>query len=687
MEFPSLFSPIRLAGVIVPNRIVMAAMSSALGADDGSVTPELIAFLSARAAGGVGMVTVEFTCVDTRFGRAEVKQLSLDGIGNFDGHWRLAQAIRARGSVPCLQLHMPGRFAEPRTLDGRLPAAPSECFARDGVSLVARAFTSAEVGEIVEHYARAARTAVLANYQAIEIHGAHGYLPMAFLSPRSNRRDDEWGGDFERRLAFPCAVLRAVKKELGRHLPLIYRMSSSEFVAGGLDIEDCERIVPHLVQAGADALHVTSGTMHGSFEKMVDSMAEPEGWRFAHAARLKAAARVPVIAIGPTRWPAAAEAALAQGQADLIALGRPLLTDPDWPRKAAGGLAGQIRPCTNCNWCMERVRAHEPIGCAENPRTGREFEDVQFPTEPSVQRVVVVGAGPAGLTAAICLDRAGVDTHLYERRSTLGGGLIASAAPPGKDKLNWYLDYLVGQLARSGVNVHLGSTLDADALRRISPDAGLVATGAAEVGFDIPGIDNGIVRSAYDILMGDAGIDVDPTVPVVVYGGGETGCEVTEYLVDQGFHVALITRSAATDLARGAELMYGKLLRRRLLGNPGVALIEKTTIVSIGEQGVAWRNASGETGFTVAGAVVMAQGRIPLSSAGIAFSKADIPYQNIGDASGIGRIGDAVHEAFDAVESLLRGSGAPAGNPFGVCRRGPAPLARPSPGSREAGLC
>ncbi|MDY0748041.1 FAD-dependent oxidoreductase [Paucibacter sp. R3-3] len=656
MEFPKLFSPIQLAGITVPNRVVMAAMSSALGGEDGSITPELAAFLETRAAGGVGLITVEFTCVDSRFGRAEVRQLTLESERHLDGHRRLVERLRSHGCVPCLQLHMSGRFAERLTLDERLPAAPSEHREARTGKLVARALTTREIYDIVAHYARAARLAVKAGYEVLEIHGAHGYLPMAFLSPRSNTRDDEWGGDFERRLAFPKAILSAVKRELGADRALVYRLSSSEFVPQGLTIEHCESIVPALVQAGADALHVTSGTMHGSFEKMVDSMDEPEGWRLPHAARLRAAANVPVIAIGPTRWPAVAEQAIAEGIVDMIALGRPLLTDPEWARKAAQGRANTIRPCTNCNWCMERVRAHEPIGCAENPRTGRELQTVPLfkPRKGSqASRVLVIGGGPAGMSAALRLDRAGYEVTLYERREALGGGLIASAAPPGKDRLLWYRDYLVAAIARSGINVRLGTVPDVDELRRLTPQAALVATGASDRAMPVEGIHKDIVRSAHALLMGDVPMAFDKQRTAIVYGGGETGCETAEMLVAEGFRVTLVTRSAATDLARGAELMYRRALRARLVANPYVTILEHTHLTSIADDGVMLADAAGEMRFMPAGLVAMAQGRQPLHDMAALLRVAGIPYVFVGDAVRIGRIGDAVRQAFDAASALL----------------------------------
>lgn len=371
---PLLFTPFLLGGLLLPNRVVMAPMSSGLADEQGFVTGELLAFLRERAIGGTGLVVVEFSCVDAAFGRGERRQLRIDGDAYVEGHARLVQAITGAGARACLQLHLPGQYVVQGTCDG-LPVAPSDVFARDGRPL-ARALSAQEIEALVRRFAEAAARAVRAGYQAVEIHGAQGYLPMAFLSPRKNRRDDAWGGDEMRRMAFPLAVVRAVRAALGPGRPLIYRLSAAEFVDAGLTLADMERFVPRLARSGCDALHVSTGTIEGALDKVVDPMSAAEGWRFPLGRRLREASGLPVIAVGPVRWPATAERALAAGDADLVALGRPLLADPHWARKAQAGELADITPCTNCNWCMQRVREHASIGCAENPRTGHDATEL-----------------------------------------------------------------------------------------------------------------------------------------------------------------------------------------------------------------------------------------------------------------------------------------------------------------------
>ncbi|MBS7706229.1 FAD-dependent oxidoreductase [Chelatococcus asaccharovorans] len=649
-RFPRLASPIRLAGLTIPNRTVMAAMSSVLADEAGGVTDDTVAYYRARAAGGTGLIVVEFTSVNRRYGRAEMRQLVLDDDGAIAGHRRIASAIREAGSLSALQLHSPGQHADRRTLDG-LPFAPSqEISRRDGVTPTTRMLEPAEIEELVADYGRAATRAMAAGYEAIEIHGAHGYLPMAFLSPLRNRRNDAWGGDFERRLRFPLAVIKAVKAVLGAERPLIYRLSSSDFLPGGLSLDDMVAIVPHLVAAGLDAIHVSSGVIEGTLDRTIDPMSAVEAWRFAHCRAIRAVAGVPVIGVGPVRWPDVAERGLAEGDIDMVALGRPLLADPDWTRKALAGDVDAIRPCTNCNWCFDRVLKHIGISCAENPRAGQENH------MPAVgggagRLALVVGAGPGGMAAALELSEAGFTTRLYEARNELGGGLIASASPPHKEKLFWYLDYLKRRLAGSRVEILLDHPVEAGELAAQHPVLAIVATGACSQALPFAAGDATRVLSAYDILSGDAEPPAPGPLPTLVYGGGETGCETAEYLAARGHGVILVTRSAAQQLARSAEMMYRKHLRARLQGNARITVVDNTTITRV--EGPQVATLAGETAGRIEVAwVVVAQGRQPGSPLGEGLAAAGIPHALVGDVETIGRIGDAVHAARAAVSLL-----------------------------------
>lgn len=654
MKYPHLFSELQLGSLRLPNRVMMAAMSTGLADADGRITPAQVAYYRERARGGVGLVVVEFACVDRRFGISESTQVVLDTDEAVDGHAELVRVVKAEGAVPALQLQMPGQFAMEQ--DGLLRVAPSEVVSRGSGRVRARALEGDEVLQIVEAFRAAARRAIAAGYEAIELHGAHGYLLHAFMSPAMNRRDDEWGGDEDRRLALPRAVIEAVKAEAGGR-PVLYRFSAEDYVPGSLTIEDMVRIAPKLVAAGADALDISTGSLAGSLERTIDPMSV-EGWRFELAERIREATGVPVAAIG-SRWPAAAESALAESKADLIALGRPLLADAFWAAAARRGEPESIRPCTSCNWCADRVFKHQPTGCAENPRTGRELVEPMARDAGGGRRLVVVGAGPGGLAAALQADSVGFEVTLLERAERVGGGLIASAAPPHKDNLDWYRTYLERRTHGSGVDVRLGTEASVDLIGELDPFAVIHAQGAVEHQPHVPGAGLPHVRSAYAMLQ-----EADPRPdlwagPALVYGGGETGCETAELLAKHGIDVTLVTRSSAEQLARAAEPLYRKVLLRRLAANPRVTILSETHLVRIEPDVVIVESAAG--GATIpASMVVMAQGRRSDDGLHRALEARGIRSVLIGDSRDIGRIGDAVHDANAAIRDLVGGPREPA---------------------------
>lgn len=655
--YPRLFEPIRLRNLTIPNRTVMAPMSTNLGGLDGCVSPQQIAFYRERAEGGTGMIVVEFCCVDGDSGRSEHRQLTLESLAHVTGHQRLVEAITSAGSVACLQLQHGGQGAKHDLVKNGMPWAPSDIQSRSTPSrLVARAMKESQIEHLIECFGRSAELGVLAGYQAFELHGAHGYLLTSFLSPFSNHRDDAWGGDEERRLNFPRRVIERVRQSIGDR-PLIYRLSADEFTPKGLGIDDMVRIAPKLVAAGVDALHVSIGLGWTSFDKVIEPMSTPEGWRLPYSRRIREAVDVPVISVGQIRWPETAERAIREGDADMIALGRPLLADPEWANKARRGAALDIRPCTSCNYCVTVSSGpHGAIGCAENPRSGHELDKLPQAGPRRGERAVVVGGGPGGMAAALMLQQAGFATELHESRGDLGGGLIASAAPPFKDKLNWYLSYLIRQLDKSAVKVYLNSPIDLAALAGPEqPAIILLAIGGRALRLSIDGIDTATVRDAYELLMGDIGSlpAPHPTLPLLVYGGGETGCETAELLAELGYSVVLVSRSPKAQLARSAEVIYRGVLKKRLTTSTSIRIVDNSSIVRIHEDGrVELQHNDGECSELQTQGVLIAQGRRPDETLLLQLLEANLPVSAIGDARKGGRIGDAVHDAYHTVLSL-----------------------------------
>jgi 2,4-dienoyl-CoA reductase (NADPH2) len=651
--YPHIFSPFKLGPLALKNRLVMSAMSSELGEKDGSVSAQMIAFYKERAIGGMGLIIVEYACVDPDTGRSNDRQLTLESRQNLNGHVRLVRTIHEHGACALIQIQHSGQYANREILPDKMPVAPSDIFSKkDPSKLTARGLSSEEILALVERFGCAAELAIEAGYDGVELHGAHGYLLTQFISPLANRRVDAWGGDPERRMAFPLAVIRRVRRAIGER-PLVYRISADEFTEGGITIDDMTKIAPHLVAAGATAIHCSTGWGVGAaFETVIEPMSAQEGWRLPYARRIRDATRAPVIGVGQIRWPETAENAIAQGMCDLVALGRPMLADPQWANKARAGNRDLIRPCTSCNWCIGQHPGRHQVGCAENPRTGSELDAPLTAEMGKGRRVDVVGAGPAGAAAALMLDQAGFSTHLYDARNQVGGSLTASASPPGKEKLIWYRDYLRRQIEMSGVTLHLGTAVSASQLALGQPTFVVVAAGTASLDLPIAGLEDEMVVGAYEVLMGDCPLDLPAAARVVIYGGGETGCETAEFMAHRGVHVTLVTRSPEEKLARAVERVYRVGLLRRIRANPLISIIANSHVTHACNRVVSLKHVSGATQCVEVDRLILAQGRQSRSDLAEPLLTAGIPCFVIGDSNTIGRIGDAIHAAYQMVTGL-----------------------------------
>ena len=652
MAYPRLFEPFSIGTLQLKNRIAMAPMETHLGEPDGGVNDAIIAWYRERARGGTGLILTEFTCVDGTDGfSSNVPQLRLDNDRYKSGHARLTAAIHAEGAKAVIQLSHAGRQAKESVI-GMTPVAPSAIPLKSiYMSGAPRALEDSEIRRIIASYANAARLAMLAGYDGVMLHGGHGYLLHQFLSPVMNHRDDAWGGDFERRMQFGLEVIKAVKAQMGDK-PLLYRMSVIDGVAGGLTIEDSERIVPHFAAAGVEAFDITQGFLE-SPQLILEPMSVDEGNRLDNARRIRAAAGRPVITAGVMRWPDKCEQAVIDGDTDIVSLGRALLADPMWPIKAQRGLIDDIRPCTSCNWCIRELAHSRSVACAENPRCGKE-------TEPEIDRfaqglrATVVGAGPGGMAAALLLDQAGFKVTLYEKRQRLGGNLITSAVPPGKDKLFWYHRFLVNRVERSGVDVRTGSQVTAETIAAERPDALILASGSRPAPLDLSAWGNLPTAPAFEALIGETEVPPSsPDRPVVIYGGGETGTETAEHLAKAGHSVMLVTRSDRALLARNAEALYRIALLQRLHANPAIRIVDKTRLHAIDGEHVVL-DQGGALVDQPASSVLLAHGLEPDTALHDALAGSDVPAIRIGDAHQVARIGEAVRDAYAAVFTLRR---------------------------------
>ena len=451
---PSLFAPIKIKSVDLVNRAVMPPMGTNLGNPDGTVSEANLAYIKRRARGGAGLIITEITSVHPS-GSVIPNELGAYDDRFIPGLKKIADAVHAAGSKVALQLHHAGRESL-YLLREKKAIAPSPI--RSLVfGLTPREINHEEIQEIITAFGAASARAVEAGFDAVEVHGAHGYLLTQFLSALSNKRDDEYGGSLSNRSRFMIEVLQEVRKTVGEDFPISLRLSVEECIKDGYTFEDIQPILPNLVKAGADILHASLGT-HGSPGGITSAPFEYQpGFNVWRAKKLKEVVGLPVIAVGRFTDPSLANEVIARGEADLVAFGRQYLADPDFLIKAREGRPEDIRKCIACNQgCIERLMLGEgKIRCALNPETGQE---IIYPQGPAGVRrhVWVVGSGPGGLTAAYEAARLGHKVTLFEKEEETGGQLRFASQAPFKDQYGVWASWLTSQAKKMGVIVRTG---------------------------------------------------------------------------------------------------------------------------------------------------------------------------------------------------------------------------------------
>jgi len=635
MPFPHLFEPGSIGSLSVSNRIVMPAMATNFASETGEPTDRQIAYYAARARGGVGLIVVENTTIEHRSGGNGAVQLRIDDDRYVPGLKRLAEAIRAGGAAAAVQINHAGAVA-------REPAdrvAPSEVAWTTGAP-TPRALTLSEIHAVREGFVSAALRAQAAGFDAVEIHCAHGYLLAQFLSPLMNRRTDGYGGSVRDRWRLALDVVRATRRAVGMSYTILVRVSGDEYLPDGRTIDETAELTMAFAGAGADGIHVSAATAANP-EYQLEPMAYPEGWRIELASAVKKAVDVPVIGVGVLRNPVTCERALKEGKADFVAVGRGLIADPEWPAKAAAGEEKTIRRCISCNRCVRhRVFDDLPIECSVNPYVGREGDDVPTPKER--KRVVVVGGGPGGLTAASVAAELGHRVTLFEAGETLGGRLRLAAVPPHKEKIGWLIEDL-GERLPASVEVRSGALADAQAVTRETPDAVLLATGAIPKCLDVQGADLPHVRTADDVLA-----DGVVAGSVVVIGAGMVGCETALYCAERGCPTILV--EALDEIAGDCEPITRSDLVRRLEAE-GVGVRVGATLQEITSSDVAIECAGNEEWLS-ADLVVCAIGCAPNDRLASDLADASFPVRTIGDARDPRGIYEAVHEGWLAAVSV-----------------------------------
>jgi len=555
-----LFQPITINRLELKNRILMPAMHLNMAGNYG-VGDQLVDFYAERARGGAGLITVGYATVDERSGNpgniGAHKDVYLPGLT------RLAGAIRENGARSCVQLNHAGRYNHSMLMGGRQPVAPSPLPSRL-TRETPKELELAEIAGIVESFAQAARRVKEAGFDAVEILSGTGYLISEFLSPLTNRRSDAYGGPFENRIRFGLEVIGAVRAAVGAEFPLLVRMNGNEFMKDGSSREELVEYAARLEKAGVDALCINVGWHEAQVPQIVAEV--PRGV-FAYLARgIKERVRIPVIASHRINDPAVARELIADGFCDMVAVGRALIADPFFPEKALKGREADIVHCVACGQgCFDNLFKMRAVECLCNPRAGYERSRSVTVAE-SPLKVLVVGGGAAGMSAALAAAERGHQVTLHERTGRLGGQLLLAGAPPGRGEFLELARDLAQQVALSSVTVRLGSPVEEGMLKAEAPDAVILATGGEPVSPAIPGAKLPHVVQAWEVLSGKAVTGRR----VVVIGGGAVGVESALLLAEQGTLSGEALKFLLVHGAESPESLYALATR----GSKEVTVIE-----------------------------------------------------------------------------------------------------------------
>ena len=630
-----LFEPGSIGTMELGSRIIMAPMGTLFANEDGSVSDRLCRYYEERAKGGVALIIVEVTAV-ARGGKAHPRELGIYEDEFIPGLRRLVDSVHQYGVSIAIQLHHTGRQTTAEAAGGQ-PVAPS-AIPCPLLKVMPRELTTEEIEHLAAAYGEGARRAKEAGFDAVEIHGAHGYLICQFLSAYSNKRTDRYGGDLEGRMRFALDIVARAKEKVGTDFPMLFRLSAQEYVPGGLTLDETRIVAQRLQDAGVHCLDVSAGNYEAGH------MIIQPGWLHRGCLvplgeEIKRAVSIPVSVAGRISDPVLANTIIEQGKADFVSLGRPLLADPELPNKAREGRLEDIRMCTACCHCVDTVIGNaQPLTCAVNAAVGKE-EAIPVPALRP-KRVLVVGGGPGGMEAARVAALRGHAVTLCEKEQVLGGQLLMAAIPPGKEELATTTRFLSLQLSKLGVEVRVGQRATVESITEMRPEAVVVATGSSTVRPDIVGASLPHVAMARDVIMDRKAVGQK----VVVVGGGRVGCETAELLVSRAKEVTLVRMTGHGRLAGDMGVMTRRQFLAKLRQSP-IAIEAHSPVERITREGVIIGK-DGQSVLVEADSVVLAPA--PGSDNQLAEQlKGLVPELHIiGDSAEPRGIADAIHEGF-----------------------------------------
>ena len=702
-QYSHLLSPGRIGPMEMRNRIVLMAMGVNFGEDDGVSGDRIVAFHEAHARGGAALIISGACVVMYPVGQVQPWQIGISDDRFIPGITRLAEGAHRHGAKFAVQLHQGGLVAGDDTRAGRPQWCPSipdpvqgdfadgfllselQAFAGGGVPTY-RVLTKDDIRTLIEHYAAATRRARQAGADAVELHAGHGYLLSEFLSPKTNKRTDEYGGSVENRSRLMLEVLREVLREAGSEMAVIVKLDSREVGReGGITIEHAKVTARLIEEAGAHAITVSAyhnvgmGKLHSA-----SNIPHEPNTNLPFATAIKEVVKIPIITSGRVE-PEHGDEEIRGGKFDYLGMGRKLLADPDLPRKLGEGRVADVRPCIYCYTCVSAIYTRERSRCAVNPEVGFEYQRANLPKPVRRKRVAVVGGGPGGMEAARRLALDGHEVVLFERGERLGGTLrFASIAYQPNERL---LDWLEAQLEASAVEVRLNTAATADLLKQWKADDVVVATGARRSMPPIPGADLAHVYSGDDmrrLVLGESSQELERKTSlftrlatkagaatgltgnlefirkathawmplgknVAIIGGELVGLELAEFLSERGRTVHIVDESSRF----GAGLMLVRRMRILAeLREHGVGLHAEAKDIRIEKGRVSFTDKDGAARSVDAEHVIVAKGASGDSRQADAFRAAGLRVHEVGDGTGVGYIEGAIRGAQRAVDAI-----------------------------------
>jgi len=710
--YENLLSPLRIGSLELSNRIAMAPMGVEIVEGDGKVREPVVRYYEERARGGAGLLITENTAACYPRGANTAHEIGVSSDDFVPGLRSLTDAVHAHGTRIAIQLAHHGKVGRLDTREGRellMPSKPRRGLgkpdgpldltqeemvlmakAAGGGKGIVREATHQDLAQLADDFAAAAERSRRAGFDAVEIHGAHGYIFSEFLSPAWNRREDQYGGSVENRARLLCEVVRACKARAGEDFPLWCRIDAKEYrTEGGIELADAERTAELLEAAGVDAIHVSaySNPIGAGFTEA--PLVHAESGFVDFAAAIKQRVGVPVITAGRIE-PEVGDRLIATGRIDAVAMGRKLLADPELPNKLATGRPEDVRPCIYCYTCVAQPFFDQRVRCAVNPVAAREVEYAEAlrSLAPEPRRVLVVGGGPAGMEAASVAALRGHHVTLVERSESLGGTLRFAALPyePNERLLRW----LEQRLRGLPVDLRLGREATPDLVRELAPDVVIAAVGARRERPAIPGAERPHVFDGDDLrrlLAGEdggagdglslaarlavragraLGVTDDPGklreasrawMPVgkhvTIVGGGLVGAELAEFLAERGRQVTVLEEGPVI----AAEMAHPRRWRvLHDLRELGVRLVTGARVLAIEDERVRFESAGGEgaavSDETPAETVILATGLVANPEPVARLERAGVEVVAIGDANGVGYLEGAIHDGFRAAIAL-----------------------------------